>query len=200
MGGLQVEVQARITNDEAQDQETASYAYELLERLAFLAGKRSQAFEQLVGIRRSFLVLSLVVGYARLNLDLQAAHPVGLDGAPDAKNERRRFRSRAFARPDGPVSVRGRRGFALRCQRDASQVSPTVCLNVKIQALISILKFEADSKISTKQRLTVNHATMQPKSIRGTNFYRSARLQLRHRHNACAACAYVFRESTFGQT
>src|SRR5437867_11095177 len=39
MGGLQVEVQARITNDEAQDQETASYAYELLERLASLAGK-----------------------------------------------------------------------------------------------------------------------------------------------------------------
>jgi len=34
-----VEVQARITNDEAQDQETASYAYELLDRLASLAGK-----------------------------------------------------------------------------------------------------------------------------------------------------------------
>jgi hypothetical protein len=32
--GVQVEVQARVTNDEAQDRETASYAYELLERLA----------------------------------------------------------------------------------------------------------------------------------------------------------------------
>ena len=30
---------ARVTNDEVQDQETASYAYELLERLASLAGK-----------------------------------------------------------------------------------------------------------------------------------------------------------------
>src|SRR5437879_5078267 len=38
-GGLKVEVQARVTNDEVQDQETASYAYELLERLASLAGK-----------------------------------------------------------------------------------------------------------------------------------------------------------------
>jgi hypothetical protein len=32
--GVQVEVQARVTNDEEQDRETASYAYELLERLA----------------------------------------------------------------------------------------------------------------------------------------------------------------------
>ena len=37
--GTLVEVQARVTNDEVQDQETASYAYELLERLASLAGK-----------------------------------------------------------------------------------------------------------------------------------------------------------------
>jgi hypothetical protein len=37
--GTVIEVQARITNDEAQDQETASYAYELLDRLASLAGK-----------------------------------------------------------------------------------------------------------------------------------------------------------------
>src|SRR5438876_11297597 len=37
--GTVIEVQARVTNDEAQDQETASYAYELLERLASLAGK-----------------------------------------------------------------------------------------------------------------------------------------------------------------
>ncbi len=37
--GTVVEVQARVTNDEAQDQETASYAYGLLERLASLAGK-----------------------------------------------------------------------------------------------------------------------------------------------------------------
>src|SRR5207302_10348802 len=32
--GVQVEVQARVTNDEEQDRDTASYAYELLERLA----------------------------------------------------------------------------------------------------------------------------------------------------------------------
>ncbi len=37
--GTVVEVQARVTNDEVQDQETASYACELLERLASLAGK-----------------------------------------------------------------------------------------------------------------------------------------------------------------
>jgi hypothetical protein len=37
--GVQVEVQARVTNDEEQDRETASYAYELLERLASHAGK-----------------------------------------------------------------------------------------------------------------------------------------------------------------
>ncbi len=36
---VQVEVQARVTNDEAQDRETASYAYELLERLASQAAK-----------------------------------------------------------------------------------------------------------------------------------------------------------------
>ena len=40
-GGLQVEVQARVINDEEQDRETASYAYELLERLASLAGKNT---------------------------------------------------------------------------------------------------------------------------------------------------------------
>jgi SWIM zinc finger len=37
--GVQVEVQARITNDEVQDRETASYAYDLLDRLASLAAK-----------------------------------------------------------------------------------------------------------------------------------------------------------------
>jgi len=81
-----------------------------------------------------------------------------------------------------------------------SSLFDSVCPNVKIHALISILKFEAGSKSSTKQRLTVNHATLHPKSIRGLNFYRSARLQLGQRHNAGAVCAYVFRESTFGQT
>jgi hypothetical protein len=40
-GGVQVEVQARITNDEAQDQKTASYAYDLLDRLALLATKNT---------------------------------------------------------------------------------------------------------------------------------------------------------------
>ncbi len=37
--GVQVEVQARVTNDEVQDRETASYAYDLLDRLASLATK-----------------------------------------------------------------------------------------------------------------------------------------------------------------
>jgi hypothetical protein len=32
--GVQIEVQARVTNDEQQDQETASYAYDLLQRLS----------------------------------------------------------------------------------------------------------------------------------------------------------------------
>jgi SWIM zinc finger len=44
-GAVQVEVQARVTNDEAQDRETASYAYELLERLASLAGKNGAPSE-----------------------------------------------------------------------------------------------------------------------------------------------------------
>ena len=38
---VQVEVQARVTNDEAQDRETASYAYQLLERLASQAAKNN---------------------------------------------------------------------------------------------------------------------------------------------------------------
>src|SRR2546429_506314 len=65
----------------------------------------------------SDLVLYLVVRYARLNLNQRAVLSVGLDVAPDAKDERRRFRSRGLNRPDGPVSVRGRRGFALRRRR-----------------------------------------------------------------------------------
>ena len=44
-GGVQVEVQARITNDEAQDRETASYAYDLLDRLASLAAKNTAPSE-----------------------------------------------------------------------------------------------------------------------------------------------------------
>jgi hypothetical protein len=43
--GVQVEVQARITNDEVQDRETASYAYDLLERLASLAAKSTAPSE-----------------------------------------------------------------------------------------------------------------------------------------------------------
>ncbi|HLG95909.1 MAG TPA: SWIM zinc finger family protein [Bryobacteraceae bacterium] len=39
--GTVIEVQARVTNDEVQDQETASYAYGLLDRLASLAGKNT---------------------------------------------------------------------------------------------------------------------------------------------------------------
>jgi hypothetical protein len=38
---VQVEVQARVTNEEAQDRETASYAYQLLERLASQAAKNT---------------------------------------------------------------------------------------------------------------------------------------------------------------
>jgi hypothetical protein len=43
--GTVIEVQARVTNDEVQDQETASYAYELLERLASLACKNTAPSE-----------------------------------------------------------------------------------------------------------------------------------------------------------
>ncbi len=43
--GVQVEVQARVTNDEEQDRETASYAYELLERLASQAAKNTAPSE-----------------------------------------------------------------------------------------------------------------------------------------------------------
>jgi hypothetical protein len=44
-GSVQVEVQARVINDEEQDRETASYAYELLERLASLAVKNTAPSE-----------------------------------------------------------------------------------------------------------------------------------------------------------
>jgi len=43
--GVQVEVQARVTNDEAQDRETASYACELLERLASHVARSSAPSE-----------------------------------------------------------------------------------------------------------------------------------------------------------
>jgi hypothetical protein len=43
--GVQVEVQARVTNDEAQDRETASYAYDLLDRLASIAAKNTAPSE-----------------------------------------------------------------------------------------------------------------------------------------------------------
>jgi hypothetical protein len=45
--GVQVEVQARVTNDEEQDRETASYAYELLERLASHAAKSTAPSESI---------------------------------------------------------------------------------------------------------------------------------------------------------
>jgi hypothetical protein len=50
--GVQVEVQARVTNDEEQDRETASYAYELLERLASHAVKSTAPSEAIA--RREF--------------------------------------------------------------------------------------------------------------------------------------------------
>jgi len=43
--GVQVEVQARVTNDEVQDREIESYAYDLLERLASLAAKSTAPSE-----------------------------------------------------------------------------------------------------------------------------------------------------------
>jgi hypothetical protein len=44
---VQVEVQARVTNDQEQDRETASYAYELLERLALQAAKNTVPSENI---------------------------------------------------------------------------------------------------------------------------------------------------------
>jgi uncharacterized Zn finger protein len=43
--GVQVEVQARVTNDESQDRETVSYAYDLLDRLASIAAKNTAPSE-----------------------------------------------------------------------------------------------------------------------------------------------------------
>jgi hypothetical protein len=43
--GVQVEVQARITNDQARREETASYAYDLLHRLASYAAKDATPLE-----------------------------------------------------------------------------------------------------------------------------------------------------------
>jgi hypothetical protein len=43
--GVQVEVQARITNDQARHEETASYAYDLLHRLASFAAKDATPLE-----------------------------------------------------------------------------------------------------------------------------------------------------------
>ena len=45
--GTTIEVQARATNDQVQDQETASYAYELLERLASHAAKNGAPSESI---------------------------------------------------------------------------------------------------------------------------------------------------------
>lgn len=45
--GVQVEVQARVTNDEELDRETASYAYELLERLASYTAKSTAPSESI---------------------------------------------------------------------------------------------------------------------------------------------------------
>jgi hypothetical protein len=69
-GGLQVEVQARVTNNEVQDQETASYAYELLERLASLAGKNPTPSEN---------------KYARESVSPSAAKPPVKSRATSAK-------------------------------------------------------------------------------------------------------------------
>jgi hypothetical protein len=43
--GVEVEIQARVTNDQAQDEKTASYAYGLLQRLASFAAKDATPLE-----------------------------------------------------------------------------------------------------------------------------------------------------------
>jgi hypothetical protein len=43
--GVEVEIQARVTNDQAQDDKTASYAYGLLQRLASFAAKDTTSLE-----------------------------------------------------------------------------------------------------------------------------------------------------------
>lgn len=43
--GVEVEIQARVTNDRAQDEKTASYAYDLLQRLASFAAKDGTPLE-----------------------------------------------------------------------------------------------------------------------------------------------------------
>ncbi len=43
--GVEVEIQARVTNDQAQDEKTASYAYDLLRRLASFAAKDATPLE-----------------------------------------------------------------------------------------------------------------------------------------------------------
>ena len=43
--GVEVEIQARVTNDQAQDEKTASYAYDLLQRLASFAAKDATPLE-----------------------------------------------------------------------------------------------------------------------------------------------------------
>ena len=43
--GVEVEIQARVTNDQAQDEKTASYAYRLLQRLASFAAKDATPLE-----------------------------------------------------------------------------------------------------------------------------------------------------------
>src|SRR5439155_25399326 len=69
-------------------------------------------------------VLHLVIGYARLNLDLHAVFAIGLDVAPDAKHERRGFRRLAPIRlHDGPVSVSRRWKLNLRSQGGDSRSS-----------------------------------------------------------------------------
>jgi hypothetical protein len=43
--GVEVEIQARVTNDQAQDEKTASYAYNLLQRLASFAANNTTSLE-----------------------------------------------------------------------------------------------------------------------------------------------------------
>ena len=70
--GVQVEVQARITNDEVQDRETASYAYDLLERLASLAAKSTAPSES---------------NFARQTVSPSAAKPVPIKSRTTSATE-----------------------------------------------------------------------------------------------------------------
>src|SRR5581483_6781821 len=75
--------------------------------------------QQIVCVGRGFPVLSLIICYTRLNLNLHAVLAVRLNVAPDAEHERGRLRSRYSIRfHNGPVSVSWRWRLDLGSQGD----------------------------------------------------------------------------------